>query len=272
MYQSKSISKPIYKHFISSNHVSNNLYVCSECGLIYFSCRCDPTNDVTLTFVGLMEYIMQGRRRRHWLYNRDYKPINHLFKEWVDHAKKGDSSAWWELCKFAIGGSTMCQDALLAMDNTQIVIDELNRYMDYFDETPVCQECKSTDLCACENGCCPSCNHFDCYQYQCCMHLTGAKEVYQSTIGAIVPVRMTPTTNIQPVTDTMRNCAKILYDSCALPFIMKERCGLEYCASCKSYECKHCVCETCGEEVCEHFFVLPKKTDALVVAWKNQEL
>jgi hypothetical protein len=265
--------------------------ICADCGLLDVKCTCrrlielhctesreksDDEKDVT--FFNLMEIVMKDRRPRHFLYNHKpyrYNPIKHLFSKWVEDASHGVQHAFKELSKFAIEGVIPCQQALVTLfvetDHSTIVLEELVRFMDEFDEMPICEYCTSTDLCSCERGRCLACDHF-CRAYECCIDIPGAKEAYEATIGAIIPVKMTPTKSMKPVKDTMRNCATVLYDSCALLFNDKERCGLGECTDCDSYECSHCICVICENDVCEHFFIPPPLTPALVVAIKNQKL
>lgn len=245
-----------------------------ECGATAMgTCRCFFPESGVLTFDDLLEYCMQGRRPRHWLANRDYTFARGLDKD-IENARNGNPNTWQRLCQFAISGSTICQKALLdlAEDDQFKVIEELNRALDYFDEYPVCDVCTSTDICGCKTNYCPACNKHACKAYACRMHLPGAKEAYLKTIGAEVPVRRRPTAVMNPVTDTMRNAAVVLFDSCALPFPSRdERGGLEHCAACDSYECEHCICIICKKDECEHFFMLPRMNPALDVAWRNAE-
>jgi hypothetical protein len=225
-----------------------------------------------LTFDHLKNIYRQGRRPRHYLANKDQ--TLGMLAEYVENAQKGDTKAWQVICQFAISGSTMCQKALLDMSGHDIekVIEELNRAMDYYDEYPVCDVCHSTDICGCKTGRCPACDSYDCEAYACRMHIPGAKTAYLETIGAKVPVRRYPTTVMDPVSDTMRNAATVLFNECALPFPSRdERCGLEHCKECDSYECEHCVCVICGKDECTHFFMLPRMNPALDVAWRNAD-
>ena len=221
-----------------------------ECGATAMAtCKCFfPECNVVMTFDQLLEYCMQDRRPRHWLANKNFT-FAHGIGETIQNARNGDFKAWHRLSQFAITGSIVCQKALLDFADVDMnkVIEELNRAMDHFDESPVCNVCGCTDLCSCKTGSCPACFTYDCKAYACCMHLPGAEEAYRKTFGAEVPVRRHPTTVMGPVADTMRNAAKAILDACALPCPSRdERSGLT-------------------------FFMLPRMNPALDVAWRNAE-
>ena len=221
-----------------------------ECGATAMAtCKCFfPECGVVMTFDQLLEYCMQDRRPRHWLANKNYTFARGI-GETIQNARNGDFKAWHRLSQFAITGSIVCQKALLdfADDDMNKVIEEMNRAMDHFDESPVCDVCGCTDLCSCKTGSCPACFSYDCKAYACCMHLPGAEEAYRKTFGGEVPVRRRPTTVMGPVADTMRNAAKAILDACALPCPSRdERSGLT-------------------------FFMLPRMNPALDVAWRNAE-
>ena len=246
-----------------------------ECGATSMTtCKClSPESGVVMTFDHLLEYCMQGRRPRHWLANKNYTFARGI-GETIQNARNGDFKAWHRLSQFAITGSIVCRKALLDLADSDMnkVIEEMNRAMDHFDESPVCNVCGCTDLSSCKTGSCPACFLYACNGYACCMHLPGAEEAYRKTFGAEVPVRRRPTTVMGPVADTMRNAATVLFKACALPFPSREeRSGLEHCPACDSSRCKHCICVICKKNECEHFFMLPQMNDALDVAWRNAE-
>lgn len=244
---------------------------CDACGQFDLLCRCDPLMDLPFVFDHLVDAVMIGRRPRHWLWREHGRnPLHDSMIKWFDAIMTTDDlNAWREICHWALNGSPVCQEFLLGHTDLHKVLEELNRSMDEMDDQPICTTCNSTDKCGC-NGRCPLCQDYQCDSYECCVNMLGAfKDAYLKTIRPVVPVRMRPTTNMQPSNNSMRNAAAALFDSCALSFTDTERCGLEYCTTCHSDECEHCICVTCGQDACTHFFVPPPMNPALALAWHN---
>ena len=240
---------------------------CDACGQFDILCRCDPLMDQPFVFDHLVDAVMIGRRPRHWLWREEGRnPLHDFMIQWFDAIMTtNDLNAWREVCHWALNGSPVCQEFLLGHTDLHKVLEELNRSMDEMDDEPICTTCNSTDKCGC-SGCCLLCGNYQCYSYECCEF----KDAYLKTIGCVAPVRMRPTTNMQPSDGQMRSAAAALFDSCAIPFDQeKERSGLEYCNECQSDECDHCICPQCGKDACEHFFVPPTMTPALWVAFRN---
>jgi hypothetical protein len=187
------------------------------------TCICDfEESGIVLTFTHLMELVTRDRTLlRHGLVTEDYTP-NGITK-WAEAIGsrasvlgrraliRDNPDALSQLCQHAIRGSIACQEALLAIDDMDAIVEELNHTMDDF--------------------------------------------------------------VMEPVTDTMSNAARALFEGCALPFSKPERSGYTYCKECASVECEHCICpvKTCGRTTCEHFFMLPRMNPALDVAWRNAE-
>lgn len=243
---------------------------CDVCGQFDLLCRCDPLMDQVYGFQHIMDVVMIDRRPRHWLWREEGRnPPHDTMVGWFDAITTAQSpDAWHNVCLWAVNGSPVCQEFLDGITDAHKVIEELNRYMDELDDAPICPSCDSTDLCGC-SGRCPRCTEYECTQYECCAHIPGAEDAYRKTIGCAIPVRMRPTTNMQPTNACMRSAMIALFESCAIPFSQTERSGLDFCNACQSHDCDHCICPQCGEDTCEHFFVPPPMTPALWVAFRN---
>lgn len=109
-------------------YIMSTKFTC-DCGSVTMAtCVCDfEESGIVLTFAHLMELVTRNRTLlRHGLATEDYTPAG--ITEWVETV--GSPDALSQLCQHAIRGSIACQEALLALDDMDAVVEELNRAMD----------------------------------------------------------------------------------------------------------------------------------------------
>jgi hypothetical protein len=131
-------------------------------------------------FDSLMQIVMEGRRKRHFLWTSPRNPKDFVMEQLLEDRN------YMEIATWAINGSPYCRALLAhwASYSPEIradIIADLNQRMNELDSHAPCSKCESTDLCSCWNGHCPACDDTLCEEYACRIAEDGAKARLQAT-------------------------------------------------------------------------------------------
>jgi len=133
-----------------------------------------------ISFDSLMQIVMQGRPKRHFLWTSPRDPKDFVMEQLLEDRNHMEIATW------AINGSPYCRNLLVdwASESPEIrleVIADLNQRMNELDSHGPCRWCESTDLCSCWNGHCPACDDTLCEEYACRIPEDKAKARLQAT-------------------------------------------------------------------------------------------